>query len=432
MCSIVGSMVNLDRNGPSWPPRLLGGILLLMLAPAACKQGPSPRAKPLPLAELEANLARQADAARALETAEAIKCRRLLLRLEAAGAIPRRLRVVDRAVALPRFQTHEAALSMYVSGDRLRLFWATRGGVRELPAVPTRALERRVMVARDRLEHGDPQGEALWGELQALHRLLLGNVRGLGTRTTRLLVLPHGMARFVPVHALVLRRDARGTPVFVANDVTVSYAPCLALAPRSPWRPAAPTMVVPAYGSPARPLPGGEAEADAIARLMPETRVLEGAAATPAALERALTAGAPVHFSGHGLVSLTAGKPPELVFGAGRSVTVRSAGRLKVAAPLVVLSSCTTAHAARFRDGERLVTRISLAEALLAAGARQVVAASWLAKDRFTAGQMEAFYTFLKQHGPAEALAQTQRRSIKRLKPPNPRFWATHALYGGW
>ncbi len=432
MCSIVNWMVNLHRHGPAWLPRFLGGTLLLSLAPAACTQSPCTRAKPLPLAKLEASFARQTDAARAMETAEAIKCRRLRLRLEAAGAVPRRLRIVDRAVALPSFHTHEAALTMYVSGDRLRLFWATRGGVRELPAVPMKILERRIIMARDRLEHGDPQGNKLWGELQALHRMLLGSVRGLGRRTTRLLVLPHGMARFVPVHALVSRRDATGAPVFVSRDVTVSYAPCLALASRRPWRPAAPTMVIPAYGSPARPLPGSEAEVSAIARLMPRARRLEGAAATPAALQQALTARAPVHFSGHGLVSLAAGKLPELVFGGGRSVNVRSAGGLKVEAPLVVLSSCTTAHAARFRDGKRLMTRISLAEALLAAGARQVVAASWLAKDRFTAGQMEAFYTLLNQHGPAEALARAQRRSVKRLKPPNPRFWATHALYGGW
>ena len=73
-----------------------------------------------------------------------------------------------------------------------------------------------------------------------------------------------------------------------------------------------------------------------------------------------------------------------------------------------------------------------IVKALLAAGARQVVAASWATKDRWTSQQMKIFYSHLRRRGAAEALARAHRHGIKRLVPPNPRFWAPYALYGGW
>ena len=399
----------------------------------ACKQK-SPRAAPLPMAQLEAALRRlEGDPARSMEMAEAIKCRRLRQGLATAGVSTRRLPVSDR-VPLPPLGTGEAILSIFQSGGRLRLFWATAGGVRELTSSLLGDVERRLILSRDRLEYGDLRGDGLWSELKDLHRIFFGDVEGLGKKITRLMVLPDGLARYVPLHAAMARRDAAGRPVFLAREVTVSYAPCLSLAARPrPFRGSA-VVVVPAYGTPAVPLEGSRQEAAIITRLLPGTRALVGPAATPAALERALT-GAPavVHFSGHGLAALTPDSSPELIFRGGqRAVTVQSTGKLKVRAPLVVLSSCTTAYVARFRDGKRLLARRNLAEALLAAGARQVVAASWATKDRWTTQQMKVFYTHLRRRGAAEALARAHRHGIKRLVPPNPRFWAPYALYGGW
>ena len=408
-------------------------LLAALLLPLGCKQK-TPSDKPLPLAQLETALARlEGDAARSMEMAEAIKCRRLRIRLGAAGVTTLRLPDRDR-VPLPRLRPGEAVLSIFQGGGRLRRFLATPRGVRELASLRVGEVEPGMILARDQLEYGDDQGDGLWGRLQQLHRVFFGDVSGLGQQIKRLMVLPDGMARYLPLHALFVRRDADGRPSFVAQRVTVSYAPCMALASRLEQRSGGATVIVPAYGTPPRPLEGSRQEAGIIARLLPGSRTLLGPAATPVALERALTGSSKVvHFSGHGLAALEPRNSPELVFrGDQRAVTVASVGRLKVRAPLVVLSSCTTAYVARFRDGKRLMARVNLAEALLARGARQVVAASWTAKDRWTTQQMKVFYSHLQRRGPAEAMARAYRHGIGRLVPPHPRFWAPHALYGGW
>ena len=416
---------------PSLPFAL---TLLLLLTLPGCKQKRVIKKQLRPLPLLEATLRVEKDAARALELAEGIKCRRLGQRLRAAGVVPRRLPPRDR-IPLPPLAPHEAVLSMFQADGQLRLFWATSGRVTELAAPSLGDLEPRLILARDQLEYGEPRGGRLWGELRSLHRLLFGQVAGrLGQSITRLMVLPDGLARYLPLHALFDQRDASGRPRFLARDVVVSYAPCLAFATRHAGGTGSATVVLPGYGAPSRPLGGSRLEAAMITRLMSGARVVQGASATPAALEGALTGEAGVvHFSGHGLAALEPDSPPELVFGGGkRSVTVRSVGRLKVSAPLVVLSSCTTAYVARFRDGKRLMARVNLAEALLAAGARQVVAASWTAKDHWTTQQMKVFYAHLRKRGPAAALAEAHRHGIRRLVPPNPRFWAPHALHGAW
>jgi CHAT domain-containing protein len=61
-----------------------------------------------------------------------------------------------------------------------------------------------------------------------------------------------------------------------------------------------------------------------------------------------------------------------------------------------------------------------------------VVAASWVVKDKLSRQQMTAFYTQLRDRSPAAALTLVQRREIKRIRPPHPRYWATYAVYGGW
>ena len=408
-------------------------LLAALLLPLGCKQKTTSD-KPLPLAQLETALARlEGDAARSMEMAEAIKCRRLRMRLGAAGITTLRLPDRDR-VPLPPLRSGEAVLSIFQGGGRLRRFLATARGVRELPSHLVGEVEPWMILARDQLEYGDDQGDGLWGRLQRLHHIFFGDVSELGQKIKRLMVLPDGMTRYLPLHALFARRDAGGRPSFLARHVTVSYAPCMALASRLEGRPSGATVIVPAYGNPPRPLEGSRQEAGIIARLLPGTRALVGPGATPAALESALTStSGVVHFSGHGLAALEPGSSPELVFrGDQRAVTVASVGRLKVRAPLVVLSSCTTAYVARFRDGKRLMARVNLAEALLATGAGQVVAASWTAKDRWTTRQMKVFYSHLRRAGAAEALAQAYRHGIRRLVPPHPRFWAPYALYGGW
>lgn len=414
---------------------------ILAVAPALLLGGGCKQSRTVDREIPEARLVRafeaaRGDAARAMELAEAIKCRRLRDRLVAAGAVPRRLILSPGRLPLPRVDQGQALLSMFFHGGRLFRYLATNSGVRRLTPRDQARVDQALVLARDTLEYGDARtaGRPLWQQLRQLHRLLLEESKLHTPHIRRLLVLPDGLARYLPLQTLVTDLDHSGKPSFVAQRLVLSHAPCLGLVrPRQSYRGGGATLVVPAYSDNPRHLAGSRQEARTIARLLPGSTVLAGPRATVAALQRALTRPSPVvHFAGHGLAALEPGSPPELLFPAGDAVTVGSAGRLAVRAPLVVLSSCTTAYAARFRDGKRLMARVNLAEALLAAGARWVVAASWAAKDRWTAEQMSAFYLDLRRLGPAGALAQAHRHGIKRLVPPHPRFWATHTLYGSW
>jgi CHAT domain-containing protein len=404
--------------------------LFVLAAASGCRER---RANPPPAAALDI-----------LEQAEASKCSRVQKRLNAAGVRSHGLPRCDQ-VKLPKLRSSEAVLSFTINGDSIERRWA-HGATppRQLPSLRLATTERLVMVVRDALEHGDPQKLApLQRGLARLSRLLLANLGDELRGLSRLLMLPDGLLKVVPFHALPAPRlEAKGPSLPpLVTTLELTQAPCLALALRPGGRPGRAVLLTPGYTSSAtsaatsRPsLPGAAAEAEAVRTAFPATRHLAGRQATAARLHAALTARATlVHFAGHGLADLSANSPPELLF-AQRDppATVRSVSQRRVRASLVVLAACTAAYAARFRDEKRLVAETNLVEALLAAGAHSVVAASWVVKDRLSQQQMSAFYTQLRRHPPATALTLVQRREIKRIRPPHPRYWATYAVYGGW
>jgi CHAT domain-containing protein len=407
--------------------RSLGLALSLLVA---CRhRADPPRALP-ELVREQATLAARGDHRAALEVAEAIKCRRVQSLLAGAG-VASHLATLDRA-RLPPLAEHEAVFSLYaVDGKLQRTIVRGASQVRALPPVDLARLEPLLIKARDELEHGPLDGERLFGLLARLHSLLLGEATDVLRDTRRLLVLPDGLTLFLPIHALVTALSDRGGPRFLIEDVSVAYAPCLGLV-REATRAARAEIFAPSYrGAP--DLLGAQAESRRIAHHLPST-LRVGGEATPRRLEDALRAPhSVVHFAGHGLADLTPGSPPQLLFPDNqRSVTLRSAAARPASAALVVLASCTAAYAARFRDDQRLLALPSLVEALLDAGVRRVVAASWAVKDQQSAEQMAIFYARLRSDAVVDAIAAAQRRAITRIRPPHPRFWAFYAVYGGF
>lgn len=410
----------------------LPALLLAAILPRGCgcqelQQDPHQQQCAQPVERLQARLGQTTDPRAALALIETIKCRRLRGRLLRAGVTPHALPELE--VRLPRLAPDEAILSFFVEKRRLRRLWARGSVVSELPALDLDPLEALVARCRDQLELGeDLRGGELAELLRAAGRALLDGAERSSVR--RLLVLPDGLTRAMPFQALI--RD--GAPL--VTHLELAYAPCLGL-----FRPPAPLpgpahVLVPAYGREPRPLAGAAAEAATIKALLGDRAIAhQGQAATPGRLREALaTAGALVHFGGHGLADLRpGGGAPQLIFPDGQAAV--SAGALTrdpVRASLVVLASCATAEVALFRDGRRLLPAVTLPDALLAAGAARVVAASWTVKDQRSALQMEVFYRELGAAGPAAALARAQRRARAGLDPPHPRFWAFYAVYGGW
>ena len=388
------------------------------------------------VAQLREDYAQQrSDPVAALEIAEAIKCSLLRERLIVAGARVHALPGRPQRVALPTLGVGEAVLSFFQHDGWLHRYLARNNGVKSLEPKAIREVDPLILSARDELEFGDLDGGRSDHLLARLHQLIMADVEIHISNITRLLVLPDGLLRFIPVHAL---SDGDAS---LAQRMAVVYAPCLALARKRPvgssWRPlASPSVVLaPIYaGDDKTHLQGARDEAQMVLHSVSRARLVQGPSGGAMILERALMKRhALVHFSGHGLADLSPESTPELLFSDGqRPATVRSVTHQAAKASLVVLSSCATAYVARFRDGQRLSAPVNFPEALLAAGAESVVAASWSIKDRWSARQMKTFYSALQRHDPVEAMSQTYQQGISQLSPPHPRFWAAYAIYGGW
>jgi len=380
------------------------------------------------LAALEARVASGGLAAAGeLAVAEAVKCRRLRGRLLRLGARPHALPVEDR-VSPPPVGEGEAALAFFLLEGRYRRWLVSRGGeVTRLRPLVAAEVDPLVVAARDEVEHGDAAGARARALLARLgRRLLRGAKREIGA-SERLLVLPDGRLRLVPFHALELDE----APLVVHR--AVARAPCMALVGRAPSAAGPVILVGPDYGGGPEHLAGARDEMEALGRMYRGARALTGARATPAAMSRSLgLAGARIHFSGHGLADLEQGSAPELIFSSGEALDLAHATARLVRAQLVVLSSCSAGQAARFRDGERRVAPVAMSDALLAAGAGSVVAASWIAKDRLAALQMKAMHRALGGATPDEALRRAQQALRGSLDRDSPRFWAPFAAYGGW
>lgn len=365
-----------------------------------------------------------------MRLAEDLKCRELRRRLQKAGARPHLLEVL-RPPPIPRLPWSAGIFALYQDQEQVLRYVVTDHGVQPLPPLPLGELEPLIIAARDELEHGALEPLRLNQLLRSLYILLVAPAQDYLRDTRDLLIIPHGLTRFVPFHAL--NSGSAEAPHYWVQELNISYAPCLALA----GRPATPIywaeIIAPIYGRQPGTLPGATTEVRLIAEKFNVNEHHAHFGASPGRFEEALRhPSSLVHFSGHGLAELSPDSPPELLFPRGeRSVTLKSATLKPARAEVVVLGSCTTAYAARFR-GERVGrAEVNLAEALLAAGVKTVVAASWNVKDLQSARMMKIFYDARPTEGPARALNLAYRQAISVLRPPHPRFWAFYGAYGG-
>jgi CHAT domain-containing protein len=197
------------------------------------------------------------------------------------------------------------------------------------------------------------------------------------------------------------------------------------------------------YGLP--PLPGSAREARSAADRLGEPSVVDVAheATESRFFARASEGVRVLHVGAHTLIdeSLDEGVAIFLAVdpaigdrpdGATRStdgrVTPAEIARGRVAADLVVLSGCRTAVPSDDGRGRALS---SLSGALLAAGARGVIASLWEVGDAATAVLMEQFYFELARGvEPAEALRLAQARMAGDPRWSAPHLWAAFVVAG--
>jgi CHAT domain-containing protein len=318
-----------------------------------------------------------------------------------------------------------STLAYHVTGDTVIAFVLHEGevGVRRIdgvvPAVATELDRLAAQWSRFRMgsafarRHEATLLATTNDTLGALYRLLIAPVADLLAETggTGLVIVPHRSLNQVPFH---LVRDQAG---YLCERRAITLMPRItrvrrpATASRSPGRG---TLVL---AVPDTHAPSIEAEARALAGVMPDTRVVLGGDATSARLREQLPGPAVLHLACHGLY-----RPANTLFSAlrlaDRWVSAAEILDLDLGGALVTLSACESG-----RQSRDAAEPVGLAWSFLAAGASGVVVSQWLVDDDATARLMSAMYANLAAGvAPAEALRQAQLATA--AGSPHPYRWA--------
>jgi CHAT domain-containing protein/Tfp pilus assembly protein PilF len=205
-------------------------------------------------------------------------------------------------------------------------------------------------------------------------------------------------------------------------------------APARQFLPDARTLPELVRGKHLAPLPGTQAEADALAKLFPDAAIYTGAKAQEQVVKQEAGKYRYLHFATHGfcndtdpmLSSIVLAAPPKGSDDDG-FLTAREIAELSLNAELVVLSACNTARGEE-RSGEGV---IGLSWALLAAGCPSEVVSQWSVSDASTATLMAEFYAGLKAgKGKAAALQAAGKKLRANGNHSHPYYWAPFILLG--
>ena len=317
---------------------------------------------------------------------------------------------------------NETLVQYYLSGDDGYTFVLTRGGLLTFP-LEGKGLEEAIKQFRVAVERRDRAALELSQRLY--DRLIKPFAAKL--KTGNLLIVPHGPLHYVSFAAL---HDGTG---FLIDRFGLRNLPSASVLEyihprRTP--PGAPMLVLgnPDLGSPAYDLPDAQAEAETLARTMPQTKLLLGKAATETAFVELAGSFPLVHIASHGEFKADAPLTSALLLAAdskndGR-LTVAELYALKLNADLVTLSACETGLG-QVASGDDVV---GLSRGLLFAGTRSIIASLWNVPDRATSYLMERLYLHLARDNKRDALRNAQIETKKRYA--HPFFWAGFYLIG--
>jgi len=352
------------------------------------------------------------------------------------GAEPVRLDTV-RASLLPG----EVLLEYLVTPTRLIVFAVTAGAVRihqaEL-AGPT--LAQRIRLIRE-----------LWGArslewkdglpaARALHQTLIAPLvsAGMLAEASRVFIVPHGMLGQVPFAALQDRTTGR----FLAQDFALVHLPSAAALPAlrqrgsgsAGWVGVA-TGFAPIPGE----LPATRTELEALRASVPQAQLLFGSRATESAVRDALAGKGLVHVATHGILNVRHPMFSRIELARPAKVRTDDDGRLEVhevlgltiRSPLVFFSGCETGAGLEWTaELVRGTGDLTLAQAVLSAGAADVIMTLWRIDDVGAAEFAAAFYRGFRSMPVADALASAQRQMANDARYASPYYWAGYTLSG--
>jgi CHAT domain-containing protein len=239
----------------------------------------------------------------------------------------------------------------------------------------------------------------------------------------RLIIVAYRALHLVPFHALPSEQG------LLFNNHSVSYLPSTSLLKHlGHWKELNSSINVLAIGDPSNmvykdpisgieefmpSLPGSALEAEEIAKIVPGSMALIGAAATSEAVYSQMTDHTVLHFGTHGSLFATIPMLSAVHLAGGTQITVDQLMGRHLKAELVVLSACNTGRG-KVTEGEDV---IGFARVLFAAGVKHIIVSLWPVDDMATCYLMIQMYkNVMRGMSLAEALrgAQAALRGSKK------------------
>jgi CHAT domain-containing protein len=259
--------------------------------------------------------------------------------------------------------------------------------------------------------------ETINGCLQEFYDLLIAPIRSR-LQTSHLIVVPHGALHHLPFHALF-----DGTN-YLVDDFTISYAPSASIYTLCHARTANTSGPALILGVPDPAIPAVEAEAAAVAQILPDANLIVGENATTSLLAEKGAQTRYLHIATHGYF-----RQDQPMFSgirlADSCLSLYDLYQMKLPVELVTLSGCSTGLNVVSAGDEIL----GLARGLICAGAQTALLSLWDVQDQSTAEFMSIFYERLAG---SQNKAQAVRDAALQLRKSraHPYYWAPFVLVG--
>ena len=335
-------------------------------------------------------------------------------RLDEALGLVERLRRPDRPAigAVPRVPEGEGVVSFWELKNRVLASVVTSAGVRHLSLpVGRETLRRAVHRLKASIDVGS--GALVDRSLSELYGMVISAVVPALPSIRKLIIVPDRELWDVPFGGLLPRPGDE--PLASTFEISFSSSLYGATAPREPWR--SPRSIL-AIGNPSwdrtlfgdlSPLPDSLTEARAVAALYAQGRVLSGADATKAAVQRLSPRFEVVHLATHAIENARDPGESFVLLSPGMDDGIWRAsdpGWESLAnARLIVLSACRTGNQ-RSRFGG---ASFGILRSIQRATTAQVLASTGDVDDSASRSLLEAFHRRLSQgRAPAASLREAQ------------------------
>jgi CHAT domain-containing protein len=321
-----------------------------------------------------------------------------------------------------------ALVEFFCAHDRIVVCVLTRDKLHVCPVTVQSRIQKllqllQFQMAKFRL---DPQYVATFSQtllesteahLKSLYQELVAPIRHL-LDVRHVVFVQHGLLHYVPFHAL---HDGES---YLVDRFTISYAPSASVYAHCQTKPvnnAGDSLIL---GVPDERTPAIREEVEALARILPNARLLLGEEATEDVLQTYGPRSKSVHIATHGYFRQDNPMFSSIRLGTSH-LSLYDMAHLHLPVELAVLSGCATGLNV-ITPGDELM---GLVRGLLQAGAQSLVLSLWDVHDDSTKEFMVEFYQQL-QNGRSKAEAMQTASIGLRESRPHPYHWAPFLLIG--